>query len=210
MHPPFRNIEKRTNNINPPLYIGRTILIRALNHSDANLVHSWMQKKFFRYYKPYLKRICSTVPLLARRIETLASLDDPFEVEALILHSPSNTPIGLVSLSNIDRINLKTEVSIAFHRGLGTRCVAETLWVVINHVFFILKFNKVYFYVTSDNHKILRMIQRYDIMQEGKLHKEMLSEDNEWIDFYRFCILRQDWLQSPLYKKLKRISESLL
>lgn len=189
--------------------MGRTVVIRTLNPDDASLVYSWMQEKFFSYYKPYFKTICSTTSFIAQRIQTLASLDTPFEIEALVLHRPSNTPIGLVSLSNIDAINLKAEFSMAFHRGLGTRCVAETLGFLFHYVFFTLKFNKLYFYVTSDNYKILRMIQHYDLLQEGKLYKEVLSETGEWLDIYRFCILRQNWLQGTLYKRLKIILDSL-
>jgi RimJ/RimL family protein N-acetyltransferase len=192
---------------NPFFYSGKTVIIRPLTPDDAPLVYSWMQEKFFSYYKPYLKRICSTVSSLAQRIQSRASLNTPFEIEALVCYRPSHTPIGLVSLSNIDTINLKAEFSIAFHRGLGTRCVAETLGFLFHYVFFTLKFNKLYFYVTADNDKILRMIQHYDFLQEGKLYKEVLSETGEWLDLYRFCILRQHWLEGALYKKLKKIMD---
>lgn len=194
---------------NPFFYMGKRVIIRTLNPDDASLVYSWMQEKFFSYYKPYYKTICSTEALIAQRIQTLASLDSPFEIEAVVLHRPSKIPIGLISLSNIDTINLKAEFLIAFHRGLGTRCVPETLWFLFHYVFFTLKLNKLYFFVTSDNYKILRMIQHYDLLQEGKLHKEILLETGEWLDLYRFCILREDWINSTLYKKLQNIYELL-
>jgi RimJ/RimL family protein N-acetyltransferase len=190
-------------------YSGKTVMIRALNPDDASLIYSWMHEKFYSYYKPYFKRICTSASFIAQRIEALASLDTPFEIEALILHRPLNTPLGLVSLSNIDTINLKAEFSIAFQRGFGTRSVPETLSFLFHYVFFILKFNKLYFYVTSDNFRILNMIQRYSIIQEGKLHKEILSETGEWVDLYRFCILSEDWIPSPLNKKLQSISKEL-
>ncbi len=189
--------------------MGRTVVIRTLNPDDASLVYSWMQEKFFSYYKPYFKTICSTTSFIAQRIQTLASLDTPFEIEALVLHRPSNTPIGLVSLSNIDAINLKAEFSIAFHRGSGTRCIPETLWFLFHYVFFTLNFNKLYFYVTSDNSKILKMVQHYNIIQEGKLYKEVVSETGKWLDLYRFCILREDWIHSTLNKRLQNIYELL-
>lgn len=191
------------------LYSGKTVVIRALHPDDASLVYSWMHEKFYSYYKPYFKNICTSASFIAQRIEALASLDTPFEIEALVLHRPSNTPIGLVSLSNIDTINLKAEFSIAFKRGFGTRCVPETLKFIFNYVFGTLKFNKLYFYITSDNLRTLNMVRRYNIEQEGKLHKEILSETGEWMDLYRFCILYEDWGQSPLCKKLQRLSKEL-
>jgi RimJ/RimL family protein N-acetyltransferase len=190
-------------------YSGKTVMIRALHPDDASLIYSWMHEKFYSYYKPYFKHICTSASFIAQRIEAMASLDRPFEIEALVLHRPSNTPLGLVSLSNIDTINLKAEFSIAFQRRFGTRCVPEALSFLFNYVFFILKFNKLYFYVTSDNSRILNMAQRYNIIQEGKLHKEILSETGEWVDLYRFCILNEDWIQSPLNKKLQSISKEL-
>jgi RimJ/RimL family protein N-acetyltransferase len=190
-------------------YSGKTVIIRDLNVNDSSLIYSWMQEKFFSFYKPYYKRIFSSVSSVRQRIQTLASLEAPFEIEALVLHNSSEIPIGLVSLSNIDTINLKAEVSIAFQRGLGTRCVAEVCSVLFHHVFSTLKLNKLYFYVTSDNFKILKLVQRYKIIQEGKLHKEILSDTGEWIDLYRFCILREDWEQSFLKKRLQRIIGAL-
>jgi RimJ/RimL family protein N-acetyltransferase len=190
-------------------YSGKTIMIRTLHPDDASLIYSWMHEKFYSCYKPYFKNICTSASFIAQRIEALASLDTPFEIEALVLHRLSNTPLGLVSMSNIDTINLKAEFSIAFHRGFGTRCVPETLSFIFHYVFFTLKFNKLYFYITSDNSRILNMVKRYNIVQEGKLHKEILSETGEWVNLYRFCILSEDWIQSPLYKKLQSISKQL-
>lgn len=186
-------------------YEGSTVIIRSVTASDAPLIHTWMQKKFFDYYKPYLRNICPTPSSLAQRIEMQSSLDPPFEIEALVLHRPSLVPIGLVSLSNFDYNNLKAECSIAFHRRLGTRCVAETLAILFYNSFSKLQLNKIFFYVTSDNDKVLRMLHRYGITQEGKLLKEILSESGEWIDLYRFCILRSDWDKSLLYKRLASI-----
>jgi RimJ/RimL family protein N-acetyltransferase len=193
----------------PLVYIGKRVIIRTLDTADAPLLHSWMQEKFFYYYKPYLKKVCSTASLLAQRIVAQSSLNQPFEIEALVLHRPSETPIGLVCLSNIDNINLKAEFSIAFQRGLGTRCVTETMSVLFYYAFFTLKFNKLYFYVTSDNHSVLKMVKRYNIIQEGRLQKEMLSDTGEWLDMYRFCILREDWEQSTLCKRLNNITGAL-
>jgi RimJ/RimL family protein N-acetyltransferase len=193
----------------PLVYIGKRVIIRTLDTADAPLLHSWMQEKFFYYYKPYLKKVCSTASLLAQRIVAQSSLNQPFEIEALVLHRPSETPIGLVCLSNIDNINLKAEFSIAFQRGLGTRCVTETMSVLFYYAFFTLKFNKLYFYVTSDNHSVLKMVKRYNIIQEGRLQKEMLSDTGEWLDMYRFCILREYWEQSTLYKRLNNITGAL-
>jgi RimJ/RimL family protein N-acetyltransferase len=190
-------------------YSGKTVIIRALNPHDASLIYSWMHEKFYSYYKPYFKYICSSASFIAQRIESLASLAAAFEIEALVLHRPSNVPIGLVSMSNIDTINLKAEFSIAFKRGFGMRCIPETLKFIFDYVFFSLKFNKLYFYVTSDNLKTLDMVRRYRIEEEGRLHKEILSDTGEWIDLYRFCILNEDWKYSLLYNKLQRISKEL-
>jgi RimJ/RimL family protein N-acetyltransferase len=200
IHPPERNSFS---------YVGKTITLKTLGVSDAPLVHSWMQENFFYHYKPYLNRICPTPSLLSQRMQALSSLDVPFEMEGMIRHRHSGTPIGLVSVSNIDTINLKAEISIAFRRAHGTRCVAETLWVLLSYVFHTLKYNKVYFYVSSDNEKILRMIAHYDVTQEGKLRNEVLSEADGWMDLYRFCILSQDWIGSSLHRRLKKIFESL-
>jgi len=194
---------------NPLFYAGRSVIIRTINPDDAALLYPWMQEKFFSFYKPYLKKICSTESLLAERIQMLASFEKAFEIEALVLHRASKTPIGLISISNIDTFNRKAEFSLAFHRGLGTRCIAETLGLLFHYAFFTLQLNKLYFYVGADNSRILKMVQHFDIVQEGKLHKEMMSDTGEWIDMYRFCILREGWTRSLLFNKLQRIYELL-
>lgn len=188
-------------------YTGKTVVIRPLLPSDSALLHTWMNKKFFFFYKPYLKNICPTPSLIAKRIEFQSSLDPPFEIEALVLQRHLDKPIGLIALSNIDSTNLKAEFSIAFLSGLGTKCVVEATHFIIQQVFSILKFNKLYFYVTSDNHKILRMVKSYNFKHEGLLYEELLSENGEWLDLHRFCILRRDWMQNPIFKKLNILKE---
>ena len=193
----------------PFSYVGKTVSIRTLLPTDATLIHSWMQEKFFYYYKPYLKSICPTQSLLAQRIKAQTSLEPPFEIEALVLQHHLDKPIGIIALSNIDNTNLKAEFSVAFRSGLCTRCVAETIAFIFQQAFSTLKFNKLYFYITSDNSRILKMLKRYNFMYEGLLHEELLSENGEWLDLHRFCILRRDWTQNPLFKKLIHITEAL-
>ena len=180
-----------------------------MNAQDAPLLYSWMQEKFFYYYKPYFKNIYSNVASIAQRIQTLTSLDSLLEVELLIMQRCSQNPIGLFSLCNIDTINRKAEISVAFKSGFGTRCIPEALQVVFDYIFSSFKLNKLYFYVTSDNQKILQKMKSAQILQEGKLFKEVLSENGEWIDLYRFCIFHEDWLQNPFFKRLENIYQSI-
>jgi len=191
-------------------YSGHSILIRAVTSDDAALLYSWMQEDFFHNYRPYLTGICTSSADVSGRIEALASLNIFFEIEALILHRLSNKPIGVVSLSSIDQVNLKAEFSVAFRWGLGTRCTSEALWALFHYAFVTMEFNKLYCYVTSDNARTLRMLRRYDgvVTQEGFFREEVLSQSGKWLDLYRFCILRRGIINSPLFDRLSGIWES--
>ena len=122
------------------------------------------------------------------------------------MSNESNKPVGIIALSNIDIHNSKAELSLAFKNGLGTRIVAETIFFVFDYAFHKLELNKLYFYITADNAKALKMARTYKMKKEGLLYEEMLSENGELLDLYRFCMLRRNWTKSPLFNKLSRIS----
>lgn len=140
------------------------------------------------------------------RARALASLQPPIEIEALVLHAPSKTPIGSVSLSAIDRLNGKAELSLGFVRGQGTRCVWETLNFALDRAFRELKLAKLVFHVLPDNAPALALMSHLGFAYEGCLREEISLDGERRADLLRYALLAREWHESTLREKLNRIA----
>lgn len=189
-----------------PLYTGRRVTIRRVTPDDAGLLHGWLQDPSFAAYQPTLMQICASPGDLAGRIALLQSLDPPVEIEAMVLHRPTGAPIGIMSLAGIDLVNRKAELSLAFRRGRGTRCVAEAVAFALESAFSTLNLRKVIFHVAADNAAVLRMARRYGAVEEGCLREEVARGEAGWSDLYRFAFWRHEWEAGSLRPQLTRVA----
>jgi RimJ/RimL family protein N-acetyltransferase len=150
--------------------------------------------------------MCPTVLELLERLSNLEQLSPPLEIEVLIEHSPTNTPIGLMSLSGIDYFNSKAEFSIGFVRGLGTRCVLEAIHFAFEQAFAVLKLRKLIFYVAEGNSSALRLLSHSPVIQEGFLRQELQFASGATMDLYRFALFASDWENSSLRLRLQQLT----
>lgn len=190
-----------------PIIEGKRFILRRVTAEDAPLIFSWLQDISFAYYMPSFSRLCPSVPDLIRRIITLEALNPPLEIEGLVVHRPTDVPIGLVKLTSIDRINRKAEFSIGFMRGHGTRCLVEALCETIEQAFVSMYMHKLIFYVSADNANMMRAVLRYGLRHEGIFKEELMTGSGDWTDLHRFALLDREWKESPLRRRLARILE---
>ncbi|MFH1021005.1 MAG: GNAT family protein [Pseudomonadota bacterium] len=187
------------------LYSGRHIVLRRVTPEDAFLLFGWLQTPAGVRYRDGLLDICPNPQRLAARIAMQLAIAPPLEYEVVILHAPSETPIGIVGLSAIDTRNGKAELSLALMRGRGTRCFLETVAIVLERSFAAFDLHKLIFHVRSDNKPVLRLMERYGITAEGILREELATEDGFRSDLYRFALFRRDWLVHPLHEHLLQL-----
>lgn len=169
------------------------------------LLHNWLKNPDFSFYRPCLNDMCPSVLDLVERMNSLRQLTPPLEIEVLIEHRATQTPIGLMSLSGIDHFNRKAEFSIGFVRGQGTRCTMEALHFGLEQAFSVLNLRKVIFYIAAGNKRAQQFMTHYRMTEEGLLREELLLSSGETLDIRRYALLRSDWQQGELRKALKRL-----
>lgn len=169
------------------------------------LLHNWLKVPDFLFYRPCLSDMCPNVSDLIERMNSIGQLTPPLEIEVLIEHRATQTPIGVMSLSGIDHFNRKAEFSIGFVRGQGTRCTMEALHFGLEQAFSALNLRKIIFYVAAGNKRARQFMTHCRITEEGLLREELLLGSGETLDIHRYALLRSDWEQGELRKTLKRL-----
>lgn len=148
--------------------------------------------------------MCPDVSSLVERMAAIAQFSPPIEVEALIAHRATLSPIGVMSLSAMDHVNRKAEFSIGFVRGQGTRCTMEALHFGLEQAFSALNLRKLVFYVAAGNEKAERFMQHQNMVEEGLLREELLLASGKTLDLQRYALLRTAWENGGLRRKLQR------
>ena len=189
-----------------PLLVSKHIIFRPIVPMDAFLYHRWLQNPDFLAYKPYLKRLCPTPIQLSTHLTIQAEHNPRTEFEVLAIQQKSKTPIGILGLSGIDEFNQKAEFSAGFICGYGTRSIWEAIHAGIDISFTYSELQKLICYVTSNNHRVLKILQRYGLTHEGYFKEEILVDNKQRIDLHRFALIRRDWQQHPLHQRLRRIA----
>lgn len=169
------------------------------------VLHDWLKSIDFSFYRPCLNEMCPSAVHLAERMSALARLNPPLEIEVMVEHRPTQTPIGIMSLSSIDAFNRKAEFSMGFVRGQGTRCTMEALHFGLEQAFSALNLRKVAFYVVAGNVRAQRFMAHWHIAEEGLLREELLLNSGKTLDLQRYALLRNDWEHGGLRRKLQRL-----
>lgn len=190
----------------PPLFVGNFISLRHITTADAFLYHQWLQNPVFLAYKPYLKYLCSTPLDLMAHLAMQAQSNPRTEFEVLVIQQRTQEPIGIISLASIDEFNKKAEFSAGFISGYGTRCILEAIHAGIALSFVHYNLHKLIFYVTPNNHRALKIMQRYGFISEGCFKEEILIDEKQRVDLLRFALMKSTWLDKNFQQHINRIA----
>ena len=169
------------------------------------LLHNWLKSHEFSFYRPYLGEMCPEILDLIERMVTVGQFTPPLEIEVLIEHRATRTPIGIMALSGIDHFNRKAEFSIGFIRGQGTRCTMEALHFGLEQAFSVLNLRKLVFYIATGNDRAQRFMQHCHMTEEGLLREELLLSSGKTLDIHRYALLLTDWEEGDLRRTLQRL-----
>lgn len=156
-------------------------------------------------YRPWYKPEEHSPHSLAQRLQWIAHMDPAPEIEALVLHQPSATPLGFVCLGAWDHLNAKAELSVAFFRGRGSRPALEALHWVFESAFAHLQLHKLIFCVMPDNTAAQQLLASLGVGIEAVLREEVRTPDGQRSDLLRYALLRQDWLAGQARTRLQRL-----
>ena len=178
------------------VFEGKTFLAKSLDREDSLTLYKWLDKGLFFYNPAFL--YCSCISDVGVVIEELLNGGG---VNCLILSKPSQEPIGVISISNLDRKNLRAEISFFFVRL--NKSSLEALCTAFDHLFRKEALNKVFFHVLGRNKRVLRMAEKLGLNKEGVFVKEIKLGDS-WEDVVRFSLFRKEYEENPVFSKIRR------
>lgn len=102
--------------------------------------------------------------------------------------------LGTISLKNIDHLSKNAEYAVVLSReSIGHNVAKIATDMILAYAFLVLKLEKVYFNVVSDNVRAVKFYHKYGFTYEGKFVRHLLVNgqlrDLEW-----YCILKNDFL----------------
>lgn len=162
-------------------------MIRKLQLTDAMNMYEWMHDV------DVTKNLAQN--FLSKSIEDCEKfILDANEDETESLHraicDDTGEYLGTVSLKHIDRKNKNAEYAISMRRkAMGTGASAYGTIEILKYAFDILKLEKVYLNVITENIRAKKFYQKMGFQYEGTAKKHILINgklcDLEWYAFYR-------------------------
>lgn len=163
------------------------MLIRKLELKDAELMLEWMHSE-------------DVVAMLAQNFEDKtiedcrkfimnANKDEDSDIHRAICNAQGEY-LGTVSLKHIDRRNKNAEYAISMRSmAIGTGASTYGTIEILKYAFDIIKLEKVYLNVTTENVRAKKFYQKIGFQYEGTAKKHILINgklcDLEWYAFYR-------------------------
>lgn len=185
-------------------YQGRRVIIRPFRADDLFTLYPQPSvAAVLPAYRPWMPS--GQLTAMAERLEWLGKLDPPVEIEALVLHRASATPLGFLCLSGIDPVNEKAEFSAAFFRGRGSRSALEAIHWTLEAAFLRLDLHKLVFYSVPGNSAAQSLMRHMKIPQEAVLREEIRQADGVRSDLLRYSLLRRDWLAGGVRKLFQKL-----
>lgn len=190
----------------PTYYQGRHAIVRPLAAEDVFSLYPRPDvAAVLLPYRPWLAVGRQDLDAVVERLRALAAFTPPPEIEALVLHRASLTPLGFLCLAAIDAQNAKAEFAAAFFRGRGCRPALEAIHWALEQCFGPMALHKLIFYTLPDNRAAQAMLAGIGARREGVLHEELAGPDGGRHDLVRHALLRAEWFDSTARRRLQQI-----
>jgi len=183
-------------------YRGHSIAIRPLDEADLPLLHHASSMDGFSHFAPQQARLYPDLAARQARFALLQEFDPPFEISAVIEDLDAQA-IGMMTLSGIDHLNGKAEFAIFLQPGAPQR-LWEAWHYAMAQAFTVFGLYKLVFLVSAHNQRVLRLLTRFAMHQEGCLRGEVVAEDGARLDLLRYAMLAEEWPASRLAAFLAR------
>jgi len=165
-------------------------ILRKIFESDLEMIMNWRMS-------PEVTKYMYTDPVLTLEDQHnwFKKLKESNANEKYwIIELENGTPVGLMSVNNIDYIN--DQASWAYYigsteaRGKGLGRILECN--MYDYAFEILNLNKLWCEVFEFNEKVIMMHEKFGSKVEGKL-TDHIKKNGKYFNVVRMAILRKEW-----------------
>ena len=165
-----------------------SLTIRPITEEDTDLILLWRNHpsvvKNFIYRRPFTRE--GHLTWMREQVATGKVVQ--FIVEA------DGEPVGSVYLRDVDTVHKKAEFGIfigsekARGKGYGTRATR----LILKHAFEVMKLNRVFLRVFSDNKEAIRCYEKAGFSKEGLFREDVILEGRPY-DILFMSILKAEW-----------------
>lgn len=171
-------------------------IIRPITIDDVENYFSFIESNRQRiapYYPVIAKStpdVESTLEYIKRRVQRAEKKE---YITFVIVDIEAHKIIGAIFLKAIDWKNMKSEIGSFIDEGYeGKGIVSEGLSMAINHCFWVLELNKVFFKIHKDNLRSIRIAEKLGFTKEGVLRQDFRGLDGKFADMIYFGLLKED------------------
>ncbi|QDX92496.1 N-acetyltransferase [Brevibacillus laterosporus] len=175
------------------LFQSARIYLRKMTADDVTIYHTWRNDmEVMRTTNPAID-LCTLDN--TQEFVNQVILGSSTSKSYMIIDKESETPIGIVSLIQIDYKNRNAECIIDigekayWGKGYGT----EALRLLLDYAFLELNLHRVSLRVFSFNKKAIALYERMGFKHEG-ISREYIFRDGKWSDVFHMGVLQREYV----------------
>lgn len=170
---------------------GEKIYLRALEPSDSELLYRWENDVDFWQASNTLAPF--SLKIIKEFIDSVQDIYTTKQLRLMICLKENEKAIGTIDLFDFDPYNLRVGIGIliAEREERKKKYAAESLAIVIEYCFSLLRLKQVYCNISEDNTDSLNLFQKAGFESCG-LKKAWLRKGNTWTNEFTLQLLNEE------------------
>lgn len=191
------------------MFSGKKVVLTKPQIKDADVLQSWyLDKEFRQLYDGYTG---NSLEMIMEEIRNGADIADPHatRVNFLVSTKHKGIPIGVASISDIDRQNGHARISLGIadtSSRLGWYGI-DLMIVLCDIVFYQFGFKRCYMCINDNNQLALRTANNFGFRIEGQLRSHIFT-GGEYVDQWVLGLLKDEYEKISIVSRWKARNEN--
>lgn len=171
------------------MIMGKRLGLRPLQSEDAQFLFKWHNdSRVLRRFRYPQAQFC--ISMKDERIRVMEIIGQKDEQHFIIVDLKGNEPVGLVTLSSIDRKNASSEIQVIIGEvdQWGERFCTEAVNLLVRYAFRVLNLHRIFVKVPELSEEVPGCFEECGFNIEGRLRHDHFS-GGEWRDTLIMAIL---------------------
>lgn len=191
------------------MFSGKKVVLTKPQIQDADVLQSWyLNKEFRQLYDGYTG---NSLEMIMEEIRNGSDISDPHatRVNFIVSTKQKGIPIGVASISDIDRQNGHARISLGIadaSRRLGWYGI-DLMIVLCDIVFYQFGFNRCYMCINDNNQLAMRTANNFGFRMEGQLRSHIFT-GGEYVDQWVLGLLKDEYEKISIVSRWKARREN--